>query len=173
MGRQSLLDTEMDNTSDDFETLYESNAPLIYRFMFWRTKDEMLSEDLTSSVFEKAWRTRGNFNGGSAKAWLFRIARTTLIDHWRKHKEVPDDGVVIAEAESGALELGESLERRMSIERLQNAVTKLPDEMRKVVELRFTKGQSVREVAHALDISESNVRVIQYRALQKLRKLLQ
>jgi RNA polymerase sigma-70 factor (ECF subfamily) len=141
--------------------------------MFWRTKDEMLAQDLTSNVFEKAWRTRKSFTGGSAKAWLFRIARTTLIDHWRKKKELLDDGTIIAESISEEAELEVALDRDMALVELQKAVTALPAEMRVVVKHRFIEGQSARQVAAELGISEANVRVIQYRALKKLRNYLQ
>jgi RNA polymerase sigma-70 factor (ECF subfamily) len=172
MTKKSLPTSEMADASNDFETMYESNQPLIYRFMFWRTKDEMLAQDLTSNVFEKAWRTRKGFTGGSAKAWLFRIARTTLIDHWRKIKDVADDGQAISEAPSDTAELGQALDTQLAVAALQKAVAKLPKDMRDVVELRFIKGLSARQTGAQLQLSEANVRVIQYRALQKLRNYL-
>lgn len=173
MGKQSLPSSEMVDTREDFEVMYETHAPLIYRFMFWRTKDKMLAEDLTANVFVKAWRTRRSFTGGSSKAWLFRIARTTLIDHWRKIADIPDDGTIISQVISEAPEAGEVLDRELAVMRLQKAVATLPDEMQRIVELRFIDGLPAREVARRLNLSESNVRVIQYRALQKLRKHLQ
>lgn len=169
MTKKPLPTSEMVDSSDQFEAMYKSNAPLIYRFMFWRTKDQMLAEDLTSNVFEKAWRTRKSFTGGSAKAWLYKIARTTLIDYWRKKKEVSDDGVVISQAVSDNAEFGETLDRSLAVAGLQKALTKLPKEMYEVVQLRFIEGQSARQIAARLNISEANVRVIQFRALKKLR----
>ena len=172
MAKKSLPTSEMIDTADQFEVLYKSNKPLIYRFMFWRTKDEMLAEDLTSNVFEKAWRTRNNFVGGSAKAWLYKIARTTLIDYWRRKKDVAEDGNVITQAVADVAELDEALDQNMALEELQKALAKLPKEMNEVVTVRFIKGLSTREAAAQLKISEANVRVIQYRALQKLRNYL-
>lgn len=152
--------------------MYEANQPLIYRFMFWRTKDEMTAQDLTSNVFEKAWRTRQNFTGGSPKAWLFRIARTTLIDYWRKKKEVLDDGTIASQEVSDAAEMSEVLDTSMSLEELHTALMKLPAEMYEVVRLRFIERMSAREVSRELEMSEGNVRVVQYRALKKLRSYL-
>jgi RNA polymerase sigma-70 factor (ECF subfamily) len=172
MSKKSLPTSEMIDSADQFEVMYKSNQPLIYRFMFWRTKDEMLAQDLTSSVFEKAWRTRKSFTGGSAKAWLYKISRTTLIDHWRKKKEVSDDGDAISQAVSDTTEFDVALDRDMALADLQKAFTKLPKDMQKVVQLRFIKGLSSRETAAELDISEANVRVIQYRALKRLRDYL-
>jgi RNA polymerase sigma-70 factor (ECF subfamily) len=169
---KSLPHKSMDDTQQDFERMYEANRPLIYRFMFWRTKDEMLAQDLTSNVFEKAWRTRKSYTGGSPKAWLYRIARTTLIDYWRKRKDVLDDGSLASQAISDAPEMGDVLDRGFALEELHTALMRLPAEMYEVVRLRFIDGLSAREVADELGISEGNVRVVQYRALKKLRSYL-
>jgi RNA polymerase sigma-70 factor (ECF subfamily) len=172
MTKKSLPTNEMVDSEDQFETMYTSNKPLMYRFMFWRTKDEMLAEDLTSNVFEKAWRTRQSFKGGSTKAWLYRIAHTTLIDYWRKKKEVLGQDDVISQAVSDATDLDEALDQDLARAELQRALTKLPKDMRQVVYMRFIEGRSARDVATLLNISEANVRVIQYRALKKLRDYL-
>jgi RNA polymerase sigma-70 factor (ECF subfamily) len=157
---------------EDFGTLYEAHLPSIHRFIYWRTKDEMLAQDLASSVFEKAWRTRGSFTGGSARAWLYRIARTTLIDYWRKRKDIIDEEAVAA-APSDAVPLDVMADQNMRIEQLKAALQQLPEEMRQVVELRFMSGLSARQTGEQLGVSEANVRVIQYRALQKLRSYMQ
>lgn len=162
----------MAESNDEFETIYEANAPLIYRFMFWRTKNKALAEDLTSSVFEKAWRSRRSFKGGSAKAWLHRIARNTLIDHWRKRQDFLFEDPAHMDIASENAGPAEVLDRAMLIESLRRAVAKLPEDMRRVVELRFIEGLSAKQVGQELGLSESNVRVIQYRALRKLRSYL-
>jgi RNA polymerase sigma-70 factor (ECF subfamily) len=172
MTKKSLPTNEMVDSEDQFETMYTSNKPLMYRFMFWRTKDEMLAEDLTSNVFEKAWRTRQSFKGGSTKAWLYRIAHTTLIDYWRKKKEVLGQDDVISQAVSDVTSLDEALDQDLARAELQRVLTKLPKDMRQVVYMRFIEGRSARDVATLLNISEANVRVIQYRALKKLRDYL-
>jgi RNA polymerase sigma-70 factor (ECF subfamily) len=168
MARKTLSANDMDSP-DEFESVYKANAPLIYRFMFWRTKDEMLAEDLTSNVFTKAWTKRLSFSGGSVKAWIFKIASTTLIDYWRKKKDLPANEEVIAEIVSDNAALDEALDSQLSVVRLRAAVVKLPSEMQSVVKLRFIERLSVRKVAGRLNLSEANVRVIQYRALRKLR----
>jgi RNA polymerase sigma-70 factor (ECF subfamily) len=173
MRKKPLPANAMDDVGENFDGLYEANQPLIYRFMFWRTKDEMLAQDLTSHVFEKAWRTRTSFTSGSDKAWLFKIARTTLIDYWRKKKDLSDDGTLAAELESDAPSLEETASLHLELERLHTALLKLPVEMHEVVKLRFMEGLSARETGERLHMSEANVRVVQYRALKKLRGYLQ
>ncbi|MFI5275409.1 MAG: RNA polymerase sigma factor [Candidatus Saccharimonadales bacterium] len=173
MAKKSLSNNAMDEAPEDFERLYKSTQPAIYRFIFWRTKDEMLAQDLTSNVYLKAWRTRKSFTGGSSTAWLYRIARTTLIDHWRRKKDISDNGSLAETVASDTPDIGEEIDLSLSVEALQQALLLLPVEMYEVVKLRFIQGKSTRETAQALDLSESNVRVIQYRALKKLKGYLQ
>jgi len=163
-----LHNKDMLETEEDFDVAYESYAPGIYRYFFWRTKDVDLSEDLTSNVFEKAWVKRESFERGSVRAWLYKIAHNLLVDHWRVKKDLPlvDDDSVPSQAES----VTTTLDKQMTAERLMVAVNNLPQQMRVVVGLRFMKGLPVKQVARLLDLSESNVRVIQYRALKEIRK---
>lgn len=170
MARKSLSTEDMLESEEDFGAAYEANSGPIYRFFYWRTKDTKLSEDLTSSVFEKAWRSRSSFHSGSARAWLYRIARNLLIDHWRAKKDTPlsDEDSVVSEAE----EVSEVLDKQLLAKQLHKALGKLPAEMYSVVNLRFIEGLPAKQVARILGLSESNVRVIQFRALKKLRRYL-
>jgi RNA polymerase sigma-70 factor (ECF subfamily) len=173
MAKKTLPTSEMADPSEDFEALYESNAPLIYRFMFWRTKDRMLAEDLTSHVFEKAWRSRASFKGGSAKAWLHRIARNTLVDHWRKRQELLVEDPAVLDIASQEKQPGEIMDLEILADDLRSALSLLPKDMRQVVESRFIDGLSARQTGQKLGITEANVRVIQYRGLRKLREHMQ
>jgi RNA polymerase sigma-70 factor (ECF subfamily) len=172
MAEESLGNEEMLDSTDNFEAVYESHARSIYRFLYWRTRNPQLSEDLTSSVFEKAWRSRGSFHGGSVRAWLYRIARNVLIDHWRKKKDLLVDDVDSLNEETTSPSISEQLDRDVMLRRLHEALDTLPGDMRSVINLRFIEGLSCKQVAEKLDLGESNVRVIQYRALRKLRNHL-
>lgn len=164
------LSIEPMESEDDFETVYQSFSQRIFRYFYWRTRDRELSEDLTSHVFEKAWRSRGSFRGGSPQAWLYRIARNLLIDHWRRVHEVPVEDIEIhAEATADS---SERLDRELRAQQLHRAMAKLPKDMRRVVQLRFIERLSARDTAKQLNLSEGNVRIIQYRALKKMKEYL-
>jgi RNA polymerase sigma-70 factor (ECF subfamily) len=169
MDDDTLNKEEMIDSSDNFEVVYESHAKSIYRFLFWRTKDAQLSEDLTSSTFEKAWVSRSSFHGGSVQAWLFRIARNVLIDHWRKKQPVYVEDVDILQEDTKPTP-DVIFDKELQLNELHSALETLPDDMRLVVTMRFIKGYSCRQTAEILRLSESNVRVIQYRALKKLKE---
>jgi RNA polymerase sigma-70 factor (ECF subfamily) len=170
MGSKSLSSEDMLESEKDFGIAYETHAESIYRFFYWRTQDSELSQDLTSSVFEKAWRSKESFQGGSVRAWLYRIARNLLIDHWRHKQDMPltNQDTLVSDTE----ELSVEVDKQLMAEQLQQALTQLPTEMHYVVSLRFIEGLSCKHVARLTGLSESNVRVTQYRALKKLRKYL-
>lgn len=153
-----------------FAKLYNQYADDIYRFLLVHVRDKTLAEDLTADTFLKAWKQIDKFDWKHTRGWLYAIARNNLTDYWRKKRpkpleedfDVPDDKPSHAEV----------LDKKMEMKRAIKALSKLPDEMKSVVSLRFLQGYSVREVAEALDMSEANVRVVQYRALKKLRGVL-
>ncbi len=172
MDKGSLHNTDMLESSEDFETAYETYANDIYRFMLWRTQNNELSQDLTSHVFEKAWRARTSFQGGSAKAWLYRIARNTLVDHWRKKQELIVEDTDTLQESTVTDDTAETLDNEAELQKLRQAIAGLPTEMRTIIRLRFISNLSSKEVAKRLNMSEGNVRVVQYRALRKLRERL-
>lgn len=172
MGKKSLKNSEMLESSDDFADAYKSHSKHIYQFMYWRTQDDALSKDLTSSVFERAWRSRHSFQGGSVQAWLYRIARNSLTDHWRKKKDLSVDDIDQLPEAVTEETVTANIDRQFAVAKLKVAVSKLPKNMQDIIRLRFIENLSSRQAAKRLGMSESNVRIIQYRALKKLRTYL-
>lgn len=158
------------DSAEEFEAVYQQYAQPIYRFIYWQTQNPDQAQDLTSLVFERAWRARASFKGGSVQAWLYRIARNSVIDHWRKKKELLVDDVEGLTETPADNQAPYDFDQERLLERLTEALATLPGELRAVVVLRFIEGLSARQVAEILEISEVNVRVIQYRALKKMRK---
>lgn len=150
--------------------MYENYADDIYRFLFVHVRDVQVAEDLTSDTFVKAWKHIDKYDFRHPRGWLYTIARNTLTDYWRKHKPVPlDETEEIVDSKPSQDEL---MDKKFEIKRAAKALAKLPTEMRSVVNLRFMQGYSVRQTAEALSLTEANVRVIQYRALRKMREEL-
>lgn len=150
--------------------MYHLYADDIYRFLFVHVRDKELAEDLTADTFLKAWKRIDSFDWRHSRGWLYAIARNNLADHWRKHRSVPLDESIEIPDDRPAQE--EVMDKKLSFQRAAKAITRLPEEMKSVVLLRFMQGYTVKQTAEALDLSESNVRVIQYRALKKLRGVL-
>ncbi|MFS8120101.1 MAG: RNA polymerase sigma factor [Microcoleus sp.] len=150
--------------------MYADYADAIYRFLYVHVRDQMLAEDLAADTFAKAWQNLGSFDFRYPRAWLYSIARNRLADHWRTNHTVPLDEDFEIEDKRESVET--ELDRGLAKDVLMAALDKLPAEMRSVVSLRFIEGYSARQTGAALGISESNVRVIQHRALKKLKGLL-
>src|SRR5947209_14221981 len=71
---------------EDFQTFYQDNLGLIYRYVFSKVGNRQEAEDLTSQIFLKVVRSLDlKRDPHSMRTWLFRIARTTIADYWRIH----------------------------------------------------------------------------------------
>ncbi len=148
--------------------MYNEYADDIYRFLFVHVRDMELAEDLTADTFTKAWKNIDNYDFKHPRGWLYAIARNTLTDHWRKKKAIPlDEEIEIAD---DAPTQEEIMDKKLEQKRTVRAISRLPEDMKSVVNLRFMQAYSVKETAEALGMSESNVRVVQYRALKKMKK---
>lgn len=171
MVRKALSSLEPSNSEEKFEASFREYNRNIYKYFLWRTHDVQLSEDLASTVFEKAWRSHSRFQGNSMRAWLFSITRNVLTDYWRRKKEVPTAD--FSTFETGDDDAATVLDAQQRLTQLRQAVAILPSEMRLVVTLRFIEGYTAKQVAEQIGTTEGNIRVIQYRALKKLKKAMQ
>ena len=147
--------------------MYSLYADDIYRFVFVHVRDAALAEALTADTFTNAWKNIDKFENKYPRAWLYTIARNRMADHWRKKQAVPleEDMDVVSDAESADV----TVDRKLQQKRVIKALATLPEDMKSIIMLRFMQGCSVRETAKALGYSEANVRVLQYRALKKLK----
>jgi RNA polymerase sigma-70 factor (ECF subfamily) len=157
-----------------FGVLYDRYANGIYRFIRVQHPDSVEAEDVTSEVFLKAWRflPRYKERGHPFSAYLFKIARNTLIDHHRKSKgwaaRVTRDLDALPDETAGRGDIGVRVEEH---QRLFGALQKLRVDYRTVLVLRFINGLAPGEVARIMGRSEGAVRVLQHRALKAIRKI--
>lgn len=150
----------------DWETVYQDNVVGIYQLVFRKVGNAADAEDLAAEVLLQTLKTlRLPAPVPMVRAYLVKTARTVLADHWREH-------YAAREAASELEQLPIEIEANSSAaERAQLLLSLLPDNFSRVLELRFLRGYSVREAASELGLSESNVRVLQFRALRKAAQL--
>lgn len=146
----------------DWEAVYEDNVLWVYRTIFGRVGNRPDAEDLTSEVFLTAMRPlRLTASIAEVRAYLRATARTVLAAHWRstmgRQITTIDDLPDPAEQDAGPT---------TAPQRLASVLDALPDNYRRVLELRFLQGLSVRDTAGALGVSVSNAKVLQHRALR-------
>jgi RNA polymerase sigma-70 factor (ECF subfamily) len=153
--------------------LYRHYVDAIYRYMFYRSGDKMVAEDLTAEVFTNMISSMPNYQdwGLPFGAWLFRIARARLADYWRGIER--REKYQAALTEDIARTLAQPLTRDpFRYEVLETAFTYLTDAEREALLLRFVEDLSNREIALVIHSNENAVKVKIFRALKKLRRIL-
>jgi RNA polymerase sigma-70 factor (ECF subfamily) len=152
--------------------LYEHFRQDVFRFLYYRTGDAEVAADLTGDVFERVIKGLPRYRPERPfAAWLFQIARHSLIDYWRQqqvHQEVPLEETM----SSDGLSPEQAVEQTLTVERLALALRHLTADQRDVVILRFVVGLSIATVAVTLDKSNGAVQMLQQRALESLRNRL-
>lgn len=154
-----------------FEVYYEQ----IFKYLLIRMNTYTEAEDLAETVFLKTWQFLPSFGKkGKAqnfRAWLYRIAHNALIDHRRTRKLETTLAADIPDA-SEMQNPDETFEKGETFRHISQAIAALDDTSQHVIISRFLAGLSHKEIAQTLGISEGNVRIVQYRAIRKIRETL-
>ena len=147
----------------DWEAIYRDNVTWVYRLMFGKVGNQPDAEDLTAEVFMTALKPlRVTATVPEIRAYLRATARTVLASYWGERMgraittidtDVPED----IEPEVGPSD---------APNRVESLLRQLPDNYRRVLELRFLHAHSVREAARAMGVSVANAKVLQHRALR-------
>ncbi len=162
-----------ETNGQDFQTFYQENVTLVYRFVLSKVGNGEEAEDLTSQVFLKAVRGVNPERGPQAmRKWLYQVARTTIADYWRDYyrrrtsslEELLATGWDDPAAGESAIDSVVSEQPSEGVERLMQA---LPAHYRDVLTCRFLLNLSIRETATRLGLTEANVKVLQFRALKR------
>jgi RNA polymerase sigma-70 factor, ECF subfamily len=161
--------------SDAFADLFRITFPSVYRFLYGRSGDATLAEDLAQDAYLRAMRAiRTSFQGASSEflAWMIRIARNRFLDHVKSGRVrwetvVEDTPVRFAPSnpETEALDIVAGAD-------LKRALNRLTDEQQEIVLLRFFQGLPIAEVATITGRTEGAVKALQFRALRALERVL-
>jgi RNA polymerase sigma-70 factor (ECF subfamily) len=156
--------------SQAFGRLYDAHVAQIYRYLYYRTRHRETAEDLTSLVFLKALDHLESYDAerGTFLAWIYRIAKNALTDHFRSARptlaiddvwDLPSDADVVRDAEEN--------ER---LEKLRPFLRALPKDQRELLLLRLWDGLSHAEIAELTDRTEAAAKMAFSRVIARLRK---
>ena len=158
-----------------FDELYQQYLTPLYRYIYFRVNSASDAEDLTQTVFLKAWHSLASFKdqGKPFSAWLYQIARHVIIDYYRQHKMTTLNQPIENYAwlmDDQQPEPAEKIDQQQKINLLHQLIqTVLSAEQREVVILKFINDLTTQEIAHRLNKKTAAVRALQYRALKVLR----
>ena len=158
---------------ESFGRLYERHAPRVFRHVCYLTADAALAEDLTAQTFLNALQAISRYEprGVPFAAWLLRIA-ANLVINYRKSKSNGHQPLSERLNSEQALAAPEAALDNVDGERVWQHVRKLSPDQRQVIVMRFLDGLSYLEIAGVMDKSVGAVRVVQFRALTNLRRML-
>ena len=152
--------------------LYNHYFERVYRFIYYRVSHKETAEDLTEEVFVKVFRNLRNLEQAAAfEGWLFQISRNLVIDYYRSKRPV----VPLEEIEN-TLEYETNIVDLVNLQTEQTIFIKLLKELspeqQQVIKLKFLEDIDNAAIAKIMEKTEGAIRVIQHRAIAKLKELI-
>jgi RNA polymerase sigma-70 factor (ECF subfamily) len=156
---------------DAFSALFRRHVDAVHRFVWRRTRDDALADDLTAVVFERFWARAGTLRlrHDSLRPWLIRVAANEIASHFRSEarRRRREDVVARREAPRHIDDGG------FDDPALLRALASLESRHQEVLSLRFFAELSTEEAARAMDVNRRHFAVLQHRALAALRRALE
>ncbi len=167
-----LVEKSKSGDAAAFGQVYDELVKPVYRYIYYRV-EESIAEDLTEDAFLKAWQNLKKYKKGKCpfSSWVFRIAHNLVVDHYRKNRivtEISDELPDTKEANDPARQANVKLTKV----RLRKVIRHLPNNYQQVILLKYVNDLNNKEIAVTIGKSEAAVRTIQFRALEKLRSML-
>lgn len=152
-----------------FAPLYETYFPKVYHFCLRRVNNPQEAEDLTSHIFSQILRNIEGYQGGSVRAWIFTIARNTVVNHYRARKTaISLEGAEIDIADNTYSPSILVMENEQN-QAIRAIVDTLPPDERELLSLKINAGLSAEEIGKVLGKKAGTVRVMLHRIIKRLR----
>ena len=167
-GVRATADTpSMDDES--FQTFYESTARPLWSYLSRVSCDATLADDLLQESYFRFLRaSHQGMSEAHAKNYLFRIATNLLRDHWRRGKTAEH-----LAPETAPLAAKENTAERVQVQSdVSRALQKLKPRERELLWLAYVEGFSHKQIAEAIGLKAESIRLLVFRARQKLAGLL-
>lgn len=161
----------MGKKDKEFSKIYDQCIDKIYRFIFLKVSSEEVAQDLCSETFLRGWEAyRDNPNIQNPSAFLYRVARNLVTDHYRqkgKAQFISPENVPIADPGPG---IEEKLALDSDLEQVRVVLADLKEDYQNAIIWRYLDDLPMPEVAKLMDKTEETARVTLHRALKALRK---
>lgn len=163
-----------------FLKAFEEYNDALFRHAYLRVSDRETAIDLVHDTFTKAWTyIRSGHHIDNYRPFLYKVLNNKIVDIYRKRREESLDAMLEVEGvdEGSFADLSEdtveSLAATIDGRKAFTLVTKLPDQYREVIILRFIDGLGPREISDLIEESENVVSVRIHRGLRLLRSILE
>lgn len=159
------------NPQNKFLEHYHQYFPAIYRYVSFRIGHRSETEDVVSEIFLKAVESYHRYEARpdiSFSSWIFKIAKNTLIDYYRKHKRKLLNIEDIGELVDTTILPDTALDRKIIFLKTREVIETLPKKQREIVSMRLFGELKNKEIAEALSLSEKTIASTYMRAMQKI-----
>jgi RNA polymerase sigma-70 factor (ECF subfamily) len=172
----AVVETDKATLDTAFTELYRSHVRDVYSYAYYRCGNHHDAEDLTEQTFLQAYRhferAQAESHGRPLRPWLIRIAHNLAANYYRDRSRKPqtnlEDAGILAEPH----ETAELVEGREELERVLEGVSRLPDDRREALIMRFALGMDNKEIAGAMGKTEGATKVLLHRAIRQLEGFL-
>lgn len=153
-----------------FSYLYDTYIDKVYQFVYYRVQHKETAEDITSRVFMKSLDKIKSFkiDKGTFQAWIYQIARNSVIDHYRTAKNDIDITNIWDLASDE--DVSRDIDVKDKLSQVDQYLSELKSEQREILIMRVWQGMSHKEIAQVLDKSEASCKMIFSRTINKLRE---
>lgn len=155
-----------------FREVYSRYIRPVNSYILRRVRNHHDAEDLTAQVFVQALKHLDPKSAGSPElaAWLFTSARNASANHTRTRRFVATISIEEMPDAAGASDPSKTVLDEETLDRLLDAISRLPEERRRAIILRFVEQLPHAEIAGALGKTETGARVLLHRTIAHLRK---
>ncbi|MCB0479663.1 MAG: RNA polymerase sigma factor [Crocinitomicaceae bacterium] len=169
-------------SSEEFKTIYDLHADMVYNLCLNYLQNEEEAQDLTQEVFVKIFHQQEKFQGQSSmKTWIYRITVNACLDHLRKNKRKKRFGIRLSfsEPENEIHTPGEFrhpgilLEDKEALKNLFQQINRLPENQKTALLLKTTEDLKNSEIAEIMKVSAKSVESLLGRARKNLEKFLE
>ena len=162
----------MQKKENQFLESYDLYADAIFRFAFFQVSDNETARDIVQDVFMETWKYLVDGREiENIRAFLYRVARNRVIDHYRKHKSQSLDAIQESGADFGDERTEEVSDAKMEALQMLRLLEQVDKKYREPVLLRYMEGMGVKEIAKILGETENNASVLIHRGIEQLKKL--
>ncbi len=174
MNTDLLLQCARNLDAQALTQIHDRFYPAVYRYVRYRLDSEQVVEDISSEVFLRLLnhfhQQKGEIH--DLRAWLMGTASNLVNDHLRQKYRRPTDDLDDHEELPAVDDLSATVEYNDRQRAVRLAMQQLTPEQQHVLALRFSQEMSIEETAQVMNKTSGAVKVLQFRALAAIRKLL-
>ena len=174
---EDLMELVGEGDARALEVIFTRHGSAAFSLAYRMCGRRALAEDVVQEAFLSMWRGRGRYEPGrgSVRSWTLAAVRHRAIDSFRHEaamtgRDVVDDDAAAAVAARERTD--DEVERREDVRHVREALTSLPSEQRRVIELAYFGGFTHTEIARMLDLPTGTVKGRMRLGLTKMRLAL-